>query len=74
MKHELSPTELQEIITYTGLDLLMLMPEWNKLPVVHFCRDRRGVVQFITILKDLGVSDMSTGYNIGEDDTPGEAQ
>ena len=74
MKHELSPTELQEIITYTGMDLLMLMPEWSKLPVVHFCRDRYGVVQFITILKDLGVSDMSPGYNIGEDDTPGEAQ
>ena len=74
MKHELNPAEVQEIITYTGLDLLMLVPEWRKLPVVHFCRDRYGVVQFITILKDLGVSDMSTGYNIGEDDTPGEAQ
>ena len=74
MKHELNPAEVQEIITYTGLDLLMLMPEWSKLPVVHFRRDKHGVVQFITILKDLGVSGMSSGYNRGEDDTPGEAQ
>ena len=56
MNHELNPAEVQEIITYTGLDLLMLMPEWSKLPVVHFRRDKDGVVQFITILKDLGVS------------------
>ncbi len=74
MKHELNPAEVQEIITYTGLDLLMLVPEWRKLPVVHFRRDKHGVVQFITILEELGVSDMSTGYNRGEDDTPGEAQ
>jgi len=36
--------------------LLMLVPKWTKLPVIHFCRDTRGVVQFVTILKDINTA------------------
>jgi hypothetical protein len=52
----LSEAELNEIMMYTGMDLLMLVPKWTKLPVIHFCRDTRGVVQFVTILKDINTA------------------
>ena len=51
--NNLTEAEINEIMIYTGMDLLMAMPEWRKTPVVHWCRDKRGVIQFITILKDI---------------------
>jgi hypothetical protein len=53
--NDLTDAELNEIMTYTGMDILMLMPTWRRIPVVHFGRDRNGIIRFITILKAAGI-------------------
>jgi len=54
----LTDEELDEISTYTGLDIAMQYP-LAFTPVVFFSRDDRGVVRFVTVLKDAPIGSES---------------
>ena len=47
----LTDEELDEISTYTGLDIAMQYP-LAFTPVIFFGRDDRGVVKFVTVLRE----------------------
>jgi len=47
----LTDEELDEISTYTGLDIAMQYP-LDSTPVIFFSHDRRGVVKFVTVLRE----------------------
>ena len=49
---QLSEREISQIISYTGMDLVLALPVWHVIPVVHYTRDKYGRVQFITIVKE----------------------
>ena len=54
----LTDEELNEISTYTGLDIAMQYP-LAFTPIVFFSRDDRGVVKFVTVLKDAPIGSES---------------
>ena len=47
----LTEKEADEIITYTGLDIVLELPVWQAFPVVHFSRNSSNNIDFITIVK-----------------------
>ena len=54
----LTDEELDEISTYTGLDIVMQYP-LDSTPIIFFSRSSRGVVKFVTVLKDAPIGSES---------------
>ena len=48
---DLTDAELDDLIAYTGLDLVLQMPTFTALPVVFFYRNKQGRIMFTTIVK-----------------------
>ena len=51
MLTELTEAEVDIITSYTGMDIAMQYP-LDSTPVVYFGRDDRGVVKFVTVLRE----------------------
>ena len=47
----LTEDELTELITYSGLDLVLSIPGFKATPVIYFFRSSSGKVKFTTIVK-----------------------
>ena len=54
----LSDEELDEISTYTGLDIAMQYP-LDATPIIFFSHDGQGAVKFVTVLKDAPIGSES---------------
>ena len=48
---ELSEAETEQIIAYTGLDLVLMLPQWHVVPVVFYSRDSSGIANFVTLTR-----------------------
>jgi len=56
---ELSAAEAEQIIEYTGLDLVLELPHWVVIPVVFFSRDKTGLARIVTIMRKDPISSPS---------------
>ena len=48
---KLTDTELNLLIVSSGLDLVLAMPSFKAVPIIHYTRTKEGKIRFITIIK-----------------------
>jgi len=53
---ELSTAEAEQIIAHTGMDLVLMLPEWQVVPVVFYSRDESGLANFVTLTRKETIS------------------